>query len=265
MKDTVFEFLNTPLNSGDAIFERFATLPGAVVGKGPGPLQRYVYIPGTRKDRVVLVAHMDTVWDRAYDHPYAGESTVIWEDGNFRSTSSECGIGADCRAGCAMLWAFRDSGHSILVADGEEHGKHGVRYLRKTNKKLFRELNRHCYMIEFDWKGTDCALFNQVDNTKKFKRYIEQDLGFVDSKKGGGCDLQILCRRICGVNLGVGYHYWHSPKETLNLAEWEHTFRKVGAFLWQPQKRFPSRFFPPYIRFCKQKAYRVLQMLKLKK
>ena len=189
----------------------------------------------------------------------------VFENDVFRSDDPACGIGADCRAGCAMVWTLRNSGHSLLIVDGEEHGKHGARYLRKSNRRLFRELNRHRYMIEFDWKGTACALFNQVDNTEMFKHYIEHDLGFTDSKKGGGCDLQILCRRICGVNLGVGFHGWHTPKETLKLTEWENTYQEVSAFLEKPQKRFPSLFFPPYIRFCKQKAYRVLKFLKIKK
>ena len=119
-------------------------------------------------------------------------------------------------------------------------------------------------MIEFEWKGTDCSLFNQVDNTKKFKKYIEQDLGFTDSQAKGGCDLQILCRRICGVNLGVGYHKWHCAKETVVLSEWENTLQKVGAFLEKPQKRYPSLFFPPYIRFLKRCVSKGLRILKLK-
>ena len=43
--DILFEFLQTPLESGDKIIEKFASLPDAVVGKGPEALQRYVYIP----------------------------------------------------------------------------------------------------------------------------------------------------------------------------------------------------------------------------
>ena len=265
MNHILSEFLNMPLDCGDAIFERFAALPGAIVGKGPQSLQRYVYLPGTRKDRVVLVAHIDTVWDKAYKQPFSGERAVILEDGIFRSATPDCGIGADCRAGCAMLWQLCSCGHSILVVDGEEHGKHGAKYLRTSNKKLFRELNRHCYMIEFDWKGTNCSLFNQVDNTRTFKNYIENDLGFADSKASGGCDLQILCRHICGVNLGVGYHGWHTAKETLVVAEWENTLRKVGAFLEQHQRRFPSLFFPPYVRLAKICISKMLRMLKIKK
>ena len=38
----LYDFLNTPLDSGDEIFERFAALDGAILGKGEKPLERYV-------------------------------------------------------------------------------------------------------------------------------------------------------------------------------------------------------------------------------
>lgn len=261
---TLLSFLNTPLYSGDEIFEKFAALPGAVIGKGSAPLARYVYIPGTRKDRIVLVAHIDTVWDKSYNKPFTDEQTVVLEDGIFRGTNSDCGIGADCRAGCAMLWALLDCGHSILITDGEERGKHGANYLKKSAKKLYAELNRHQFMIELDWKGTDCCLFNQVDNTANFKAYIENDFGFKDSKARGGTDIGVLCSRICGVNLGIGYHGYHTNQETLVLSEWENTLTKLQAFLAKEQPRFPSLFFPKYIRFAKRCVKKALKVLKIR-
>ena len=258
----LLEFLNTPLEHGDVLFERFAALPGAISGNGPAPLQRYVYRPGTRKDRVVLVAHLDTVWDRAYGRPFPGEQEAVPEDGVFKGTNPACGIGADCRAGCAMLWALKDSGHSILAVDGEEYGKRGARYLRKTNRRLFRELNRHGYMLELDWKGTGGCLFNQVDNTEAFKRWIETELGFRDDKAPGGCDLEVLCRRICGANVGVGYHGSHTARETLDRSEWENTLRRLEEFLARPQRRFPTRFLPRYVRFCRRAADKILRCVK---
>ena len=257
----ILEFLNVPLDRGDAILERFAALPGAVSRRGSAPLQRYVYLPGTRKDRVVLVAHADTVWDRAYGRPDPGGQEAVLEDGVFRGTNPACGIGADCRAGCAMLWALKDSGHSILVVDGEEYGKHGANYLKKGDRSLFRELNRHCYMLELDWAGTGGCLFNQVDNTKKFKRFVETELGFSDGKADGGCDLEVLCRRICGANLGVGYHGGHTARETLVLAEWEHTLHVLREFLAGPQRKFRLSC----VGFCRRAANKVLRCLKRKK
>lgn len=263
--DLLLSFLNTPLDSGDAIFARFAALPGAVSDTGANPLQRYVYLPGTRADRVLLVAHIDTVWDRAYKKPFSEPREAVFEDGIFCSNHPACGIGADCRAGCAMLWELRQSGHSILIVDGEEHGKHGANYLKKTNRKLFRTLNRHQYMIEFDWQGTDGCLFNQVDNTTKFKAYIENVLGFTDSNAKGGTDLQVLCQRVCGVNLSIGYHKCHKNEEQLVLSEWENTLEKVRAFLERPQPHFSTLFFPKYIRFAKRCINKLLRILRLKK
>lgn len=239
MEDTrnlLQQFLSVPLADGKDIFSLFSQIPDAVYGCGEEPLQRYVYIPGTRKDRVLLVAHADTVWDAHYGNPMTTEPE--FQKGVFFSTNRESGIGADDRAGCAMLWALRESGHSLLVVDGEEKGKVGAKYLRDSNNKLFGEINRHCFMLELDWRGTGECLYNQVDYTEKFRRYITDHLGFRDGQAKGGCDLQILCHRVCGVNLGVGYYNYHTPQEVLSVAEWENTYFKLRGFLEGPQRRF---------------------------
>lgn len=259
--ELLFDFLNTPLDSGDTLFRRFAVLPGAIAEEGTEPLRRYVYIPGTRKDRVVLVAHLDTVWDKAYNAPFSEARSVIFENGIFKSANPACGIGADDRAGCAILWELRNCGHSILLTDGEEHGKLGANYLKTTNPRLFRTLNRHRYMIEFDWKGTNCCLFNQVDNTKRFKKHVADKLGFVDSHAHGGTDLGVLCRRICGVNLGIGYDGWHTRQEQLVLSDWENTLEKVRIFLNEKQSKFYCRILPRYIRFAKRCIGKIKRIL----
>ena len=231
-------FLSMSVSTGEQVFSEFETLPGAVFGRGETDLERFVYVPGTRQDRVLLVAHADTVWDAEYGKS-PSETSLAFQDGIFYSTDPKRGIGADDRAGCAMLYALRDSGHSLLVLGGEERGKKGAWYLRKHKPELFKELNGHRFMIEFDWCGTNGCLFNQVDYSNKFKKYIEQELGFSDSKKDGGCDLQVLCQKVCGVNVGVGNHTVHSPKETLVLAEWENTYNVMISFLQKEQARFP--------------------------
>ena len=233
------QFLSMSVSTGEQVFSAFEQLPGAVSGKGENDLERYVYVPGTRQDRVLLVAHADTVWDTAYGNSPSGTS-LAFKDGVFYSTDPERGIGADDRAGCAMLYALRDSGHSLLILGGEEHGKKGAWYLRKSNKDLFKELNRHRFMIEFDWIGAGKCLFNQVDYSARFKKYIEEQLGVCDSQKSGGCDLQILCHKVCGANVSVGYHHVHSSKETLVLDEWEDTYNRMLFFLQKEHPRFPA-------------------------
>lgn len=265
-KEILDYFLNISISDGGEIFTAFSALPGAITDSGEKPLERYVFVPGKKANAVVLVAHTDTVWDANYGNP--AQTTAVYQDGIYYSTNPQCGIGADDRAGCAMLWALRDSGHSLLLVDGEEHGKFGAKYLRKSNPKLFRQLNRHQFMIELDWRGTNGCLYNQVENTQTFKNYISSNLGFQDDHKAGGCDLQILCRRVCGVNIGTGYHNYHRPAETLDLAEWENTYQKLSAFLQQEHPRFP---IPPHKQIhavlitFKGKAGRLLCRLGLKK
>lgn len=254
------EFLSYPLNMAEDIFARFESLPGAVSGKGEHPLERYVCIPGTRENKIVLVAHADTVWDDAYGKP--AQTTVTFEDGCFKSTNPNCGIGADDRAGCAMLWALRDSGHTILLVNGEEKGKWGAKFLRKSNPQLFRELNRHQFMIELDWRGTGTCLFNQVRNSNRFRKYIADVLGFRDAKTSGGCDLEILCKKVCGVNIGVGYQGWHRPTESLSLADWENTLARLTDFLKTAHPRFPLSFPKKVRHFLARIKGKIVKILK---
>jgi hypothetical protein len=72
------------------------------------------------------------------------------KDGIIRGTNPKAGIGADDRAGCAMLYLLRKSGHSILITDGEEHGRQGSHYLVNHFPELCSELNNHRFMIQLD-------------------------------------------------------------------------------------------------------------------
>lgn len=257
------EFLSFPLNTTDDIFSKFENLPGAVSGKGNTPLQRYVCIPGTRANKIVLVAHADTVWDAAYKNPK--ETTVLFNDGLFTGENPTCGIGGDDRAGCAMLWALKDSGHTLLLTSGEEKGKLGAKFLRKSNPRLFRELNRHCFMIALDWQGTGTCLYNQVDYTDTFYTYITNTLNFQKASNKGGCDLQILCHRICGVNIGTGYHNQHSAKEYVDLSEWENTLTCLAAFLEKTHPRFPISIPKRICSLAKRSVSKLFRIVKIKK
>lgn len=259
-KQLLQEFLSYPLNTTDDLFARFESLPGAISGRGEHPLERYVCIPGTRENKIVLVAHADTVWDDAYGKP--AQTTILFEDGIFKSGNPNCGIGADDRAGCAMLWALRDSGHTILLVNGEEKGKWGAKYLRKSNPELFRILNSHRFMMELDWQGTGTCLFNQVHNSNRFRKYIADVLGFQDAKTSGGCDLEILCKKICGVNLGVGYQNWHRRAEFLSLADWEATLAALTDFLEKSHPRFPLSFSKKVRHFLARIKGKVVKTLK---
>ncbi len=261
--DLLKRFLGMSVSATDEVFSAFEDLPGAITGRGETNLERFVYVPGSRKDRILLVAHADTVWDCEYGRA-PSDTDLGFEDGVFFSKNPQCGIGADDRAGCAMLYALRNCGHSLLLVGGEERGKKGAWFLRKHKPKLFKELNRHKFMIELDWCGTNSCLFNQVDYTDKFKNYIENTLGVRDSQMKGGCDLYVLCHKVCGVNVGVGYHNYHLPKETLVLKEWENTYNAMTSFLEKKHPRFPidpQRRLVSNIKRLKSIAYRVLKPL----
>ena len=259
-KEILDRFLNIPIASSQGVFEIFAQLPGVVWHKGEKPLQQFVYVPGTREDRVVLVAHGDTVWDAFYSNPQ--EAVLRYENGIYSSGSEACGIGADDRAGCAMVWALRESGHSLLILDGEEKGKIGANYLKKSHKKLYREINRHRFILELDWAGAGGCLFNQVDNTQSFKDYIQT--AFTDSQKKGGSDLQILCSRICGANLSVGWQNCHTPREQLSLPQWEENLAKLTPFLEKPQPQFKIPLKWRLRRDIRSLAGRILRKLGLR-
>ena len=107
-------------------------------------------------------------------------------------------------------------------------------------------------MMKMDWAGTNGCLYNQVDNSQAFKDYIASVLEFQDSQQSGGCDLQILCRNICGVNIGVGYHGCHRASETLVLAEWENTLQKLSVFLEKDHPRFSIPAGKQLIAFLKR-------------
>lgn len=254
------EFLSYSLNTADDIFKRFESLHGAISGKGENALERYVCIPGTRKNKVVLVAHADTVWDDAYGK--SAQTAVYFENGIFKGTNPECGIGADDRAGCAMLWALRDCGHTILLVNGEEKGKHGAKFLRQSNPKLFRFLNRHQFMIELDTFGFKRCKFYQVDNTFRFQKYITNKLEFYDDEYTGGCDLQVLCQHICGTNISIGYYCHHHPQEYLNLSEWENTLSHLQSFLQLSHPKFPLSVVKKPLRFLVRVRNKICRIIK---
>ena len=45
-------------------FDRFLEIPGAIY-RGQG-LERFLYVRGSRSNKVLLVAHADTIWDHDY-------------------------------------------------------------------------------------------------------------------------------------------------------------------------------------------------------
>jgi hypothetical protein len=191
----LLQFLNMPLGNTGAIFAKFGELDGAE-HRGVGKRQ-FVYRPGERDDRVLLVAHADTVWNG--------------------------GLGADDRAGCAIAWLLKDLGHSLLIVDGEETGRQGSHWLMEANDDIGDEINdKHNFVIEFDRRnGTDYKCYDV--GTREFRKYIEAMTSYAESDRHSYTDIGTLCRKVPGANLSVGYRNEHTEKEYLVVKEWQHT------------------------------------------
>ena len=231
------QMLSCPISSADEVFALFRTLPGAIEDHGEGK-QGYLYVPGTRKDRCVLVAHADTYFDVAYDQEPA-EQSVAFDDGFYHGENPACSIGADDRAGCAILWLMRESGHSLLLLDGEEHGQIGSHFLKESNPELFAEINAHTFMVQVDRQGASDYKTYQLPVPQEFIEFVERETGFALSTSTGRTDIGVLCEDVSGVNLSVGFYDEHRPTERVCLEEWEHTLGIVRSMLAKPLKRYP--------------------------
>jgi hypothetical protein len=231
-KDILLEFLNYPLNSATPILDRFAGLKGAI-RQSAGGNQRFVYVPGKRSAKVVLVAHADTVWDTTSDNMGNILADLITTGSTIRSGSAAYGIGADDRAGCAILWLMKDSGHSLLVTDGEERGRIGSRWLMddSVNVGIREELQRdHQFMVQLDRRNArDFKCY--LAGTEAFREYVCKKTGYTEPDRNSSTDIVTLCRDIAGVNLSVGYRHEHTPDEELHVDVWQHTLDLVREWL----------------------------------
>jgi hypothetical protein len=245
MEEILREFLEFPLWYSDGIFNKFRWLQ-ETEGRSvvfhenkDNPKERFLYIEGSRANKVVLVAHADTVWDKCYNNLEL-EQVIVRDGDYFRGSNPECGIGADDRAGCAMLWLLRNSGHSILITDGEdkkcftnEPGLLGSRWLMTNFKDIAGQLNAHQFMIQLDKRdSTDFKCYDV--GTAEFEAYIHNHTGYNPKEGAARTDIVELCEDICGVNFSIGYCDEHKPGERINIREWLHTFEMLKALLSKP-------------------------------
>ena len=234
--DTLKRFCSFPLKTSVEVLKAFADLPGAISHFDSGK-HNFVYVPGTRQDRVLLVAHADTVWDEEYTQG-SFDQVLIEKSGSLYGKNMACGIGADDRSGCAILWLLRNSGHSLLITDGEEIGSVASKHIISNYPSLFLELNEHCYMVQFDRRNfCDYKVYN-LPVSQDFIEFIEKSTGYCDAGKKASTDIVKLCRDICGVNLSVGYYNEHTPNESIVIDEWLNTLEIAEKMLSGPQRQY---------------------------
>lgn len=233
--------------SRDEVLNKFMSINGAFTD---GTKQeRFVYVPGTRDDKCLLVAHADTVWgdlDIGLDY-YSG---ILFSNKRFEevkytdgTTKIGIGIGADDRAGCGLVWKLRELGHSILITTGEEIGCVATKRLMSSDYWK-KELNNHSFAIEFDRRYHNDIVFYDVA-TNAFVQYVKENTGYKPAK-GFGTDIRYICKDICGVNMSVGYIDEHCSFERLVVPHWENTLMIAKEWLSKPIKRFNQSFVDKY-------------------
>ncbi len=236
------EFLELPLWSSDEVFEYFRYELKSIFREAPdNPKQRFVYIEGNKKKKVVLLAHADNYFDKDYGYPQTMHR-IIEEDGFFIS-EGKTGLGADDRAGCAMLYLLKDSGHSLLITDGEEQGKLGSRWLMESNQDIAEKINWHQFMIQLDLRNAKEFKCYSV-GSDPFREFIKSRTAFTEPDKELSTDITILCREIAGVNLSVGYYAEHSVYERINISEWENTLKILRKLVNEDLPRFSLDAIP---------------------
>jgi len=205
--------------------------------------KKFVYIKGTREDRVLLVAHADTVWDKEIIKTKI-ENGIISSDQttkDFKFTKNNrsslgVGIGADDRAGIAILWCLKDLGHSILITSGEENGCVASKRLN-SDPYWNKELNSHNYMLEFDRSDKNNIVFYDT-GTKEFAKYLQNRTGFIPCTGGYGSDIKYIAEKICAANISVGYYNQHTASENIICKEWINTLTLFSSFLSEKQDKF---------------------------
>lgn len=226
------------------VVRRFQSIPNSITLPGPKGHGPIVFIPGTRPDRALLVAHYDTVWDASFT---VNPVKVRFLNGLFYSTLRKMGIGADDRAGCTMLWLLRELGHSLLLVPGEEKGCVGTHHCIKEHPSL---LDNHQMALEFDRRGSqDIATYTcyNPDHIDFLLRF------FPDFTKtwGSSTDIRWLGphMEVASANLSVGFRNEHTDSETLRLGDFLQTYWGAADMLSKPDlPTFLHRDLPSYTK-----------------
>lgn len=166
----------------------------------------FLYADG--KFPVLLVAHMDTV------HKQLPENIVYQDKGN--KVSSPTGIGGDDRCGIYMiLEVIKRYNCSVLFCEDEEIG--GIGAEKFIDSKVSNGLKFN-YIIEFDRKGSNDAVFYNCDNDD-FEEFITKE--FFKTAYGTFSDISFIAPALgcAAVNLSCGYYNAHTTSEYVVMSE----------------------------------------------
>ena len=240
------------------IISMFSALPGAQqLEYEPG--RPIIFIPGTRKDRVLLVAHYDTVWmsNLRRTGPSVETPREVRVSGMLlESNLPGVGIGADDRLGVLALWAMRSLGHSILLVPDEEIGCLGSTHVASEYPHILKD---HSFMMQFDRRGSYDLVYYGFFNAA-FDAFLRSS--FAGYSKGHGSCTDIIklipTAGICGVNISIGFHSEHTSSERVDILDYIRTVYYARNLL--KQKNLPTFQYvappppPPVVRPTYPKA-----------
>lgn len=168
----------------------------------------FIYAEGTVP--VLLAAHMDTV--------HKERCSIICSSQNGDCIMSPQGIGGDDRCGIFMiLETIKELRCSVIFTEDEEVGCVGAGKFCKSGIKPGVPLN---YIIEFDRKNANDAVFYDCDNPEFEEFVTDKAIGFKTA--WGSCsDISDIAPHlgIAAVNLSCGYYNQHTQHEYVIMSE----------------------------------------------
>lgn len=209
----------------------------------------FLYAKGTIP--VLLVAHMDTV------HKERCKKII---DSNGKKSSPQ-GIGGDDRCGVFIIMNLvKELNCSVLLCEDEESGGIGARKFTKATYQYTDENGNTIeakyidhldvnYMVEFDRRGSNDAVFYSCDN-KEFINFVEDVTGF-KSANGSFSDISVLmpAAKIAAVNLSSGYYNAHTVLEYVKYDEMMDTIEAAKVLINEkcekPFEYVAKKYTPP--------------------
>ena len=185
----------------------------------------FLYAKGTVP--VLLIAHMDTV--------HKETCTEVLVD-KTKTLSSPQGIGGDDRCGVYIIMNIvKELNCSVLLCEDEEIGGIGASKFTKT--KYIDDLGVN-YMVEFDRKGSNDAVFYSCDN-KDFTKFITETTGFKEAY-GSFSDISTVApaAKIAAVNLSCGYYNAHTTNEYVKFDEMLNTIEVAKKLIKTESDKF---------------------------
>lgn len=178
----------------------------------------FVYAQG--EIPILLVAHLDTVHKQL-------PKQIKWIKNNTALTSPQ-GIGGDDRCGVYMIMdIIKTHKCSVLFCEDEEIGGVGADKFIKSSISDGLKFN---YIIEFDRKGKEDAVFYSCDNAD-FEDFITKD--FYTTDYGSFSDISVVAPylKVAAANLSCGYYNAHTTTEYVVLPEMAESIKQAKILI----------------------------------